>query len=91
MMNPATTAAVIAMSITQTQIEAPASFFSSISVTSFVAIQMPIEKEGKPDFLCECEERELTCSVTLQSLHKLPSHWLLLSIIFLIRTRFLQM
>jgi hypothetical protein len=73
MMNPATTAAVIAMSITQTQIEAPASFFSSISVTSFVAIQMPIEREGKPDFLCKCEERELTCSVTLQSPHKLAS------------------
>ena len=72
-MNPATTAAVIAMIITQTQIEAPASFFSSISITSFVAIQMPIEREGKPDFLCECEERELTSSVTLQSLHKLPS------------------
>jgi hypothetical protein len=72
-MNPATTAAVIAMMITQTQIEAPASFFSSISITSFVAIQMPIERDGKPDFLGKCEERELTCSVTLQSLHKLPS------------------
>jgi len=61
------------MIITQTQIEALASFFSSISITSFVAIQMPIEREGKPDFLCECEERERTCSVTLQSIHKLPS------------------
>jgi hypothetical protein len=72
-MNPATTAAVIAMIITQTQIEALASFFSSISVTSFAAIQMPIERKGNPDFLRECEERELTCSVTLQSLHKLLS------------------
>jgi hypothetical protein len=49
-MNPATTAAVIAMIITQTQIEAPASFFSSISITSFVAIQMPIERGGKTRF-----------------------------------------
>ena len=72
-MNPATNATAIAMIITQTQIEALASFFSSISITSFVAIQMPIEKKGKLDFLCECEERELTCSVTLQSLHKSPS------------------
>ncbi len=43
MMNPATNAAAIAMMITQTQMEALASFFSSISITSFVAIQMPIE------------------------------------------------
>ena len=72
-MNPATNAAATAIITTQTQIEALASFFSSISITSFVAIQMPIEREGKPDFLCKCEERELTCSVTLQSLHRLPS------------------
>jgi hypothetical protein len=72
-MNPATNAAAIAMITTQTQIEALASFFSSISITSFAPTQMPIEREGKPDFLCKCEERELTCSVTLQSLHRLPS------------------
>jgi hypothetical protein len=42
-MNPATNAAAIAMITTQTQIEALASFFSSISITSFVAIHMPIE------------------------------------------------
>ena len=72
-MNPATNATAIAMTITQTQIEAPASFFSSISVTSFVPIQMPIERKGKPNCLFECEERELTCSVTLHSLNKLPS------------------
>ena len=72
-MNPATNTAAMAMITTQTQIEALASFLSSISVTSFVATQMPIEREGKPDFLCKCEERELTCSVTLQSLHKSPS------------------
>jgi len=30
------------MMITQTQMEALASFFSSISISSFVAIQMPI-------------------------------------------------
>jgi len=49
-MNPATNAAAIPTVITQTQIEALASFFSSISVTSFVAIQMPIERSGKLDF-----------------------------------------
>jgi hypothetical protein len=43
-MNPATNAAAMAMITTQTQIEALASFLSSISITSFVAIQMPIEK-----------------------------------------------
>jgi hypothetical protein len=42
MMNPATNAAAIAIMITQTQMEALASFFSSISVTSFVAIEMSI-------------------------------------------------
>ena len=72
-MNPATNAAAIATITTQTQIEALASFLSSICVTSFAATQMPIEREGKPDFLCEYEERELTCSVTLQSPHKLAS------------------
>jgi hypothetical protein len=44
-MNPTTNAAAIAMIITQTQIEALASFFSSISITSFVPIQMLIERE----------------------------------------------
>ena len=44
-MNPATNAAAMAMITTQTQIEALASFLSSISVTSFAAIQMPIERE----------------------------------------------
>jgi hypothetical protein len=72
-MNPATNTAAMATITTQTQIEALASFLSSISITSFVAIQMPIEREGEPDFFCKCEERELTCSVTLQSLHRLPS------------------
>jgi hypothetical protein len=46
--NPATNATAIAMMITQTQMEALASFFSSISITSFAAVQMPIEREGKP-------------------------------------------
>ena len=41
--NAATNAAAIAMISTQTQIEALASFLSSISVTSFVPTQMPIE------------------------------------------------
>ena len=68
---PATNAAAITMTTTQTQIEALASFLSSIFITSFISIQMP--REGNPVFLCECEERELRCSVTLQSLHKLPS------------------
>jgi len=48
-MNPATNAAAIAMTTTQTQVETPASFFSSISITSFVAMQMPIERQWKPD------------------------------------------
>jgi hypothetical protein len=34
--------------ITQTQMEALASFFSSIPITSFVTIQMPLEREQKP-------------------------------------------
>jgi hypothetical protein len=41
--NAATNAAAIAMTTTQTQVETPASFFSSISITSFMAIRMPIE------------------------------------------------
>jgi len=49
--NPTTNAAAMAMIITQTQIEALASFLSSISITSFVPIQMPNEREWKPDFL----------------------------------------
>jgi hypothetical protein len=48
-MNPATNAAAIAMTTTQTQAETPASFFSSISITSFVAMQMPIKRQWKPD------------------------------------------
>jgi len=48
-MNPATNATAIAMTTTQTQVETPASFFSSISITSFVAMLMPIERQWKPD------------------------------------------
>ncbi len=58
-MNPATNAAAIAMTTTQTQIEALPSFFSSISITSFVAIQMPIEREGKPDFYVSVKNEHL--------------------------------
>jgi hypothetical protein len=42
-MNAATNAAAMARITTQTQMEALASFLSSISVTSFVAVQMPID------------------------------------------------
>jgi hypothetical protein len=58
-MNPATNATAIAMIITQTQIEALASFFSSISITSFVAIQLPIERSGKPDFHVSVKNKHL--------------------------------
>jgi hypothetical protein len=58
-MNPATNAAAIAMTTTQTQVETPASFFSSISITSFVSIQMPIERSGKPDFHVSVKNKHL--------------------------------
>jgi hypothetical protein len=61
------------MIITQTQIEALASFFSSISITSFVRYKCQSKKGGEPDSFSECEDRELTRTVTLQSLHKLRS------------------
>lgn len=47
-MTPATNAAAITMTTTQTQMEALASLLSSISITSFVAIQMPVEGQGEP-------------------------------------------
>ena len=71
-MNPATNAAAIAMIITQTQIETPASFFSSISITSFVAIQMPIERSGKPDFHVSVKNSTYMFRSSAKP-HKLPS------------------
>jgi len=44
MMNVATKTAAIPMTATQTQMETPASFVSSMYITSFVAMQMPIER-----------------------------------------------
>jgi len=50
MMNVATKTAAIPTTATQIQIETPASFLSSMSITSFAAIQMPIERQWKPDY-----------------------------------------
>jgi hypothetical protein len=49
MMNVATKTAAIPTTTTQTQIEAPASFFSSMFITSSAVIQLPGERQWKPD------------------------------------------
>ena len=55
-MNPATNAAAIAMTTTQTQVETPASFFSSISITSLVVMKKTDRTIMETGFLYECEE-----------------------------------
>ena len=59
--NAATKTAAIAMTATQIQIETPASFLSSMFITSFVAIQTPIERRWKPDggALSDLSHREI--------------------------------
>jgi hypothetical protein len=67
-MNPATNATAIAMTITQTQIEAPASFFSSILHHLLRIDTNASRKIRATGFSCECRVQELACLLPRKTL-----------------------